>query len=170
MSPSFEHEQASGTLALLVQVVASELVRDAVSVGSTTFKREDLQRGFEPDASFYIEHAGPVRGRRQIDLAVDPPPDLLIEIVGSRSSINILALYAQMGVPEVWRFDGNEVAIHALEAGIYRQTEYSVVLPPLSSRVLLRFLDERQSSSLPVWMRALKAWVHEQDATDDAAR
>ena len=80
MSPSAEHEEENRTLAMLVELVAIELSLDVRNVGSMTFKRKDLQRGFEPATSFYIQQYERVRGRRRIDLAVDPPPDLLIEI------------------------------------------------------------------------------------------
>lgn len=167
VSPSFEHEQANRTLALLVQTVASELSRDVLGAGSTTFKREDLQRGFEPDSCFYVQHASRLRGQRRIDLTIDPPPDLVIEIDVSRSSLDKLSLYARMGVPEVWRFDGERIVIHLLEAGLYRETEHSSVLPPLTSQVLLRFLVEGRSLSLPEWLRSLSEWVRAQRAADD---
>ena len=52
MSPSAEHEMVSHIIALLVEVVAEELGIDVVGAGHTTFRREDLQRGFEPDGCF----------------------------------------------------------------------------------------------------------------------
>jgi hypothetical protein len=50
-----------------------ELQLDLVGAASTTFDREDLTQGFEPDACFYLQDAARVRGRKRIDLAVDPP-------------------------------------------------------------------------------------------------
>jgi Uma2 family endonuclease len=80
MSPSPEHEALNRSIALLVEFVASEMGIDVYDLGSTTFKREDLERGFEPDSCFYIENEERVRGKDRIDLTVDPPPDPVIEI------------------------------------------------------------------------------------------
>jgi len=38
-----------------------------------------------------------------MDLAVDPPPDLVIEIDIPSPSFSKLPIYADMGVPDVWR-------------------------------------------------------------------
>jgi Uma2 family endonuclease len=80
MAPSFKHERAADLLADVVKAVAEAQGLDVVPAGSTTFKRQDVERGFEPDASFYVQHAADVRGRVTIDLTVDPPPDVIIGI------------------------------------------------------------------------------------------
>ena len=80
MSPSPEHEALNRSIALLVEFLAAELGIDVYDLGSTTFRREDLERGFEPDSCFYIENEERVRGKTRKDLSVDPPPDLVIEI------------------------------------------------------------------------------------------
>ena len=54
MVPSERHEKPNRTLALLVDVLAEELNIDLQRLGSTTFKRKDLQKGLEPDSCFYI--------------------------------------------------------------------------------------------------------------------
>jgi Uma2 family endonuclease len=77
---SERHEKPNRTLAVLVEVLAEELDIDLQRLGSTTFKRDDLQKGFEPDSCFYIQNEIRVRGKEKLDLAVDPPPDLVIEI------------------------------------------------------------------------------------------
>ena len=79
MAPSFAHERPLQSIVQLVEILAEVRDMDMVSAGSTTFKREDLARGFEPDASFYIRHAEDVRGDAEIDLDNDPPPELAIE-------------------------------------------------------------------------------------------
>ena len=87
-SPSAEHEQFKDVLALLVNVVAEEKVVDLEGFGSTTFRREDVEQGFEADACFYIENVKRVRGKPSLDLAEDPPPDLVIEIDITHPSLN----------------------------------------------------------------------------------
>lgn len=108
-----------------------------------TFKREELQRGFEPDSSFYFQHEPQVAGSRQIDIATDPPPDLLIEIDVATSSLNTLPMYAQLGIPDVWRHeDATERAIILkLDEGTHQRSTMSIVLPPVSDDVLTRFVQ-----------------------------
>ncbi len=74
MSPSIEHEEDNRTLATVVEIVAEERETDFRNIGSTTFKRQDLQRGFEPDKGFYIRNYERVRGRKQFDLTVTHRP------------------------------------------------------------------------------------------------
>ena len=111
MAPSYEHDNLKHIIAVLVEVLAGELEIDIEGGGSTTFRRQDLARGFEPDACFYIQHAELVRGKKQIDLAQDPPPDLIIEIDITSPSLNKFPIFAALGIPEVWRHDGARVAI-----------------------------------------------------------
>lgn len=162
VSPSTPHEEDTQTFALLVELVAAEWETDIRNVGSMTFKRQDLQRGFEPDMSFYIQHEEQVRGRKQIDLAVDPPPDLLIEIEVTSSAIAKLPIYAEVGVPEVWRIAAERVAVLGLEAGDYRESDVSIALPPLDGDVLSRFLVESRTMPRTGWIRAVRGWAREQ--------
>lgn len=114
MSPSFEHEAVSRLVASLVGELAVELGIDVSEAGSTTFKREDLERGFEPDECFYFsDNAERVRGRQNLDLdAGVPPPDLVVEVGFTSPSLNNkLSIYAHLGVTEVWRFVGEKPEI-----------------------------------------------------------
>lgn len=165
VTPSTPHERDNRTLATLVEVVAEELGIDTLTVGSMTYKREDLQRGFEPDSSFYIAGEERVRGRRQIDLAVDPPPDLLIEIDVSHPSLDKLPLYAEIGVPEVWRVADARVAVLRLGDGGYAAAAESVALPPLTAAALSRFLAASHDQPRTAWLRALRAWVRDAATT-----
>ena len=49
VSPSAEHDRISRVVAALVELLAEEADTNVENVGSTTFKREDLSRGFESD-------------------------------------------------------------------------------------------------------------------------
>jgi Uma2 family endonuclease len=161
LSPSTEHEKVNRTLALLVEIVAVELLIDVLSVGSMTFKRRDMQQGFEPDSSFYIQREEQVRDRTQIDLAVDPPPDLVIEIEieMTRPAIAKFPLYAAMGVPEVWRCDGERVTIHHLAEGEYRVGHASAALPPLTSEGLTTFLQQSRKLRRTEWLLNVREWA-----------
>ena len=96
--PSGEHERYNRAVALLVEVLAEELNIDVDNLGSTTFRREDIERGFEPDSCFYIQNADKVRGKARIDLTTDPSPDLVIEIDITSGSLDKFPIYAQVGV------------------------------------------------------------------------
>ncbi|HEV2109542.1 MAG TPA: Uma2 family endonuclease [Thermomicrobiales bacterium] len=162
VSPSTPHEEDNRTLARIVEIITEEWMIEVRNVGSMTFKRKDLQRGFEPDTSFYIQHEEQVRGRRQIQLSIDPPPDLLIEIEVTNPAIAKLPIYAEVGVLEVWRSGGERVTILVLDAGHYCETDISTALSPLSADVLTRFvLDSRMMRSTE-WVRSVRAWAREQ--------
>jgi Uma2 family endonuclease len=162
---STKHERPNRTLALLVEVLAEELNMDVQRLGSTTFTREDLDKGFEPDSCFYIQNEARVRGKEEIDLAVDPPPDLVIEIDITSPSLNKFPIYAQIGVPEVWRYDGRQVQMFALANGQYANIEQSVVFPPLSNAIATEFLEESTKLQSTAWLRQVREWVRDQRKT-----
>jgi len=100
-----------------------------------------MEIGFEPDVSFYIASIASVVGKTDIDLSKDPPPDLVVEIDITNSSINKLKLFAQIGVPEVWRYS-KELIIYRLESGIYIEVDESPSLPGLSAVSILDFIKQ----------------------------
>ena len=156
MSPSPEHEALNRSVALLVEFVAAEMGIDVYDLGSTTFKREDLERGFEPDSCFYVENQERIRGKDRIDLAVDPPPDLVIEIDISSPSFSKLPIYAQIGVPEVWRYDGERIMILALEGSDYVETAGSIVLPPVTRSALTSFVEQSKATRRTIWLERVR--------------
>jgi Uma2 family endonuclease len=166
MSPSREHEEYKYALARIVDVVTEELGINERGLGSTTFKREDVGRGFEPDACFYIQSVARLRGRCELDLRVDPPPDLIIEIDVTTDSMKKLGIYATLGVPEVWRYDGTILTILALESGCYVERDASLALPILTPAVLMELIEEHASLDSIPWIRKLRRWVREQAAKD----
>ena len=103
-----------------------------VRLRDMTCKREDIEKGFEPDNCFYVQNEPRMRQKLEIDLTVDPPPDLAIEIEVSRSAMQkITSIYAAFGVPEVWRFDGNKLQAYELIDGGYQPRESSLEFPQL---------------------------------------
>jgi Uma2 family endonuclease len=159
MSPSAEHEESNRTISLLVEVVAEEIGIDVRSLGSTTFRREDLEQGFEPDSCFYVQNEARVRGKREIDLAVDPPPDLVVEVDITSPSLQKLPLYARVGVPEVWRYDGERMTIFRLAGDGYVTAEESAVLPGVTGRDLIRLLNESVGQRRTLWLRGVREWA-----------
>lgn len=159
MVVSSRHERPNRTLATLVEVLAEEWGVDIARLGSMTFKRKDLQKGFEPDSCFYIQHADAIHGNQQIDIAVDPPPDLSIEVDITSGSLNRFPIFAAVGIPEVWRFDGTRVAIFQLESGGYVEAENSLAFPAVTGEVLTLFLDESQKLKSTAWLRQIREWA-----------
>ncbi len=160
--PSIKHEEPNRALELLVEMLALELDIDIRNLGSTTFKRGDLSRGFEPDTCFYIQRLAQISGKDDIDLAVDPPPDLVIEVDITHPSLNKLPLYAAVGVTEVWRYDGASVTIHTLAQEAYTSSEMSRVLPGVTSAVLSQFIEESRQFRRPDWLRRVREWAQGQ--------
>ena len=125
-------------------------------VGSTTFRREDLERGFEPDACFYVQNEEHVRGKPRIGLNVDPPPDLVIEVDITSPPLNKLPIDAQIGVPKVWRCDGERLTMFELGGEAYAQTSRSVALPPLTGEILSGFVKESAALGSAAWLRRVR--------------
>ena len=161
MSPSPEHEALNRSIALLVEFLAAELGIDVYDLGSTTFRRRDLERGFEPASCFYVQNEEHARSKDRIDLAVVPPPDLLIEIDITSPSFSKLPIYAQMGIPEIWRYDGERLTILVLKGPVYAETTESVVLPPVTSTALTDFVEKSKTTRRTVWLRKVRDWARE---------
>ncbi|MEK6321980.1 MAG: Uma2 family endonuclease [Acidobacteriota bacterium] len=162
MVVSSRHEERNRTLALLVEVLAEEMEIDLRRLGSMTCKRKDLQKGFEPDSCFYIQHADAVTGKEKIDLKVDPPPDLTIEVDITSDSLNRLPIFAAVGIPEVWRFDGTTLTIFRLETGRYLETPNSMAFPALNAEVATQFLEDSKELKSTAWLRQVRAWARAQ--------
>jgi len=153
------HEMPNRTLARIAEITALETGRDFTASGSTTFKREDLEKGFEPDSSFYFRHAAEVRDKDRIDLATDPPPELIIEVDITSSSLDHFPLYAAIGVSEIWRYDGERVRFHRLEGSAYTPIEESIVLPPMTAAQATIFVERDRRDKATDWRRAVREWV-----------
>jgi Uma2 family endonuclease len=156
---SFKHETLNRVVATIVEVLAEEMDIDIVNAGSTTFKREDLARAFEPDTAFYIRNAERVRGKDELNLRVDPPPDLVVEIDLMSPSLDKMCIYRAVGVPEIWRYDGGALKIFVLKSKAYREQKKSVALPGLTNEMLLRFIADSQALKRNVWLRHIREWA-----------
>lgn len=159
MVVSSSHERPNRLIAQLVEVVAEELDLDLENLGSTTFRREDLQRGFEPDTCFYVQNVERVRGKEEIDTSVDPPPDLVIEVDITSPSLDRFPIYAHFGVPEVWRYDGERVAVYELGNVEYIEVANSLVLPWFTSDILTRLVKQGLTMRRTLWTRKVREWV-----------
>lgn len=156
MVTSYEHENLKHLIGTLVELLAAELEMDIEAAASTTFQREDLAQGFEPDASFYIQKAGRIRGKKQIDLHADPPPELVIEIDITHPSLNKFPIFAGLGIPEIWRYHKQALIILKLEHEAYGADEISGIFPGLTSADVTRLISEGQQMKRPEWLHSVR--------------
>lgn len=159
MSPSSEHERYNRTIARIVEELAFEANVDIDNLGSTTFRREDIDRGFEPDSCFYIRNVARIRSKKRVDLTIDPPPDLVIEVDITSPSLDKFGIFSHAGVPEVWRFDGSKLLIFELVEGEYLEREASVAFPATHSNDITGLIKDSESMTHPDWVRKLREWA-----------
>jgi Uma2 family endonuclease len=162
MSPLIPHEGFSKRLGRIVETVAEELEIPMRPARSTTLNREDLDRGIEPDESYFIANVGRIGNRMELDFEVDPPPDLAVEVEITNSILNKLEIYARLGVPEIWRFDGEILTVLVLQAdGSYVASDRSAAFPFLPMDEVARFLLDPEMSDESRWGRTLRRWVRD---------
>jgi Uma2 family endonuclease len=165
MTTSLEHERAKKLLARLLEALTVEMGIPIISGGSLTCRREDRDRGFEPDECYWIEHQAEIRVQTKLDLTRDPPPDLMLEVEISRSFVDRLAIAARLGVPEVWRWGDEVLRVMVLGSdGQYTESERSRALPFLPIAELSRFLLMRTMMDETTLLTSFRAWVREQMA------
>jgi Uma2 family endonuclease len=157
--PLDPYESYKKLLGRLVEALTEELGIEVRSLGSRTCDREDLARGLEPDQCYYIQNELAVWNKEQIDLAVDPPPDLAIEVDISSSSINRLNIYADLGVPEVWCYDGQSLMMYRLENHQYQSCSHSAAFPLLAAVDVERFLELKKTTKENALIRLFREWV-----------
>jgi Uma2 family endonuclease len=161
MSPTAKHEQVNRNIERLMTISSLEMNVEVRSLGSTTFKREDIARGFEPDSCFYVQNEAVIRGKEELDLLVDPPPDIVFGVDITSSSIDKRSLFAHFAVPEVWCYDDEKIEILNLVNRAYVRSESSSVLPFLTAKVLTDFVAESLTLSGLEWMKKTRDWARQ---------
>ncbi|WP_373541081.1 Uma2 family endonuclease [Chamaesiphon sp.] len=157
--PLEEHEFFGRLIERMIVILVVELGLKVKTMGSTTLDRSDLERGAEPDNAYYIQNQSLVAGRK-VDLATDPPPDLVVEVDITHSDINKPALYASMGVPEFWRYNGREWSIYRVQTNRYTEVANSPTFPMVSKERLYEFLAVAQTDEVAAEIN-LRQWVRE---------
>jgi Uma2 family endonuclease len=158
--PSDFHEAINRLLARIVGILAEELDLPLKEFGSVTLNRSDIKKGAEPDSSFYIQNADRIIGNR-IDISIDPPPDLIIEVDITNSSTRSFAVYQQLGISEIWRYTNSGVTIFQLQDGNYIEREFSNIFPMISGDVLGHFLQMSATENTIAIVRAVRKWLTE---------
>ena len=159
--PSDLHETINCLLKQFVTTLSDELKLKRKGFGSTTLNREELKQGAEPDSCFYIQNVARIRGRK-INLSIDPPPDLIIEVDLTSPSTNRFTIYKNLGVPEIWRYLGETVQFFQLQNGEYAIGEYSGAFPIVSSGIINQFLQMAETEDDTTIIEALRVWVRHQ--------
>ncbi len=163
MSPGMLHGNAASLIGRMIEIFSMERNIRIRSADSTTFKRDDLERGFEADRSYYLENLDSILDKDIIDLSIDPPPDLAIEVDISRSSFGKFAIYGSIGVGEVWRYDGQDITVYRLlESGEYETAKASVSLKNFPLQEASKLLDQRHDMDDNALIRLFLSHVQEQ--------
>jgi Uma2 family endonuclease len=161
MMPLPEHEAGKELIGDLIKALLEELEIEFCSLGSTTFKHQRMRQGIEPDQCFYIQHEAAVRGKDRLDLAIDPPPDLALEIdVTSRTHPSI---YQSLQVPELWQFEKGQLQIYVLKAEQYVASPTSEIFPGLPLQdAIPAFLQQARQQGRNRTLRDFRQWVRQQ--------
>ncbi len=179
MSPELRHDIPIELLGQLIRGVVAGLGLEVMGIRTTTLRREGTPgrrkgAGKEPDTAYYLGgNERRMRMREELDLNVDPPPDLAIEVENTNElSTMAMAVYARLGVPEVWRFHVGDrsVSINYLDGGQYREVDRSVALPKLTPSLILEALNRFTVGDLGeiAWYEWVKAWVRTLPEPDPA--
>ncbi len=161
MTPSPEHEFSKKVMGRFVETLAEESAIQIYPLGSTTFKRPKLS-GAEPDECFYISNIDAVRGKKRLDLAEDPAPDLVVEIDVTSFSNNRLQVYADLGVAEVWIYDGESLVIQQLKNGIYSTSPTSQFFGNIPIPEITGFLQQAPIMDYLELVKTFRQWVRSQ--------
>lgn len=160
MTLSTEHENYARFLEKLLTIISLRLRLNIRFFGGATMKKAKRRKGLEPDACFYVQTADRLGTRMQLDFEVDPPPDIAVEIDVHHDSLFKFPIYAALGVPEVWRYDGQHLTISVLREGQYVTTPQSQALPLLTGQVLTEFLTRLREEGELQALLAFDEWLH----------
>ena len=162
MSPHYKHENSHIAIGQIVLILAKECGLKCQPAGALTCEREDLLKAIESDCCFYIQHFLDVTGCDEINLPAQPPPDLMVEVDITNSSINKLSICSALGVPEHWRYDGKKLEIRILKNGAYELSDRSAAFPRLQfADVLPEFIRSGRRDFLAMSDR-FRAWVRQE--------
>ncbi|MEM7553990.1 MAG: Uma2 family endonuclease [Cyanobacteria bacterium P01_A01_bin.84] len=160
MAPLPEYEFDKEIIGDLIKALLEELNTEFISLGSTTFKNQEMLQGIEPDQCFYLENESKVRGKKRLDLTQDPPPDLVLEIdLTSRTNPSI---YEKLQVPELWQFEKGKLQINLLHNDSYVVSEGSKNFPNLPlTEILPQYLEQSRTVGRNSVIKAFRNWVRE---------
>jgi Uma2 family endonuclease len=141
--PLPEHERIKVLISNLLVVLLEELDLPWESLGSSTFKNSRMKTGIEPDDCFYLTNCQALVGKKRLDLDIDPPPDLVIEV--DLTSPTQISAYEALEVPEIWRYQQGKLAIFVLNEGHYLESAVSSLFPSLPIQSGISSMLERSN-------------------------
>ena len=161
MTLSTRHEKYARLIDNLISLFSITMRIKVLCYGSATMKKQDKLRGAEPDSCFYVQNADVVGRKSDIDFSVDPPPDIVVEVDLGHDSLSKFPVYSALGVPEIWRYDGEFMTIYHLVEQRYVTSSASRALPVLSSDTLTRFLSRSHGEDQYEVLLAFENWLHD---------
>jgi Uma2 family endonuclease len=161
MTLSIEHEGVAAFIQDLVRLISLRLRVKVLFFGSATMKRAKKDKGSEPDLCFYLQSVPLLQNPARPNFAVDPPPDVVVEIDIHHKSLDKFPIYAALGVPEMWRYDGKRCTLHGLANGEYVLLEMSQALPLLTGEVLTSFLNRLRDEDQYDVLLAFEEWLNQ---------
>lgn len=161
MTPLGEHEHSKCLIDDFVRIMADELDLNIKKMGSLTLKKEGIKKGVEPDACYSLKNEPLVRHKQDIQLDVDPAPDLVLEIDMSSSSLNKFPIYAALGIAEIWRYNGRELISLILnhENQNYKISPYSLAFPWLELAQIPPFIQQSLRDGETKTLKDFRLWV-----------
>jgi Uma2 family endonuclease len=161
MAPLEAHENSKDVMGDFIKILVDEGDFEGIkSMGSTTLNTPSQTIGAEPDQGYYIANEHLVRGKT-VDLKTDPPPDLILEVDITHTDINKNALYAEMGVPEFWRYNGKVLTIYALDNGNYKEVDISPTFPDVPKQQLYSYLKDCAEIGEKQAKKKLRTWLQQ---------
>jgi Uma2 family endonuclease len=167
MPPLAEHETPSRTIELIVYVYSTSFDLTLESLGSTTFRRKLKKKGIDPDACFYIQSADKIIGKSyELKPESYPVPDVAVEIDVTHGSLDKFAIYAALGVAELWIYDGSAARFYQLSEGVYHQIEASLTLSLLTAAALTEFLALSKTDGQTAALKRFREWLKTRKSID----
>jgi Uma2 family endonuclease len=159
MSPLSLHEGSSHFFDKLLTIYVDELNIDMRCLGSLLMKIPELKIGGEPDSCYYIKNEPVIRGKEDVIVGQDPPPDLVLEVDITNPSDRRLPIYALLGIPEIWLYDGYDLRFFALESGNYLPITKSLCFPHLPAAIIVEYLQRRLLIGETKTLKEFREWV-----------
>lgn len=159
MTKSRRHEIISRLFFPLIEILVEARGGDFLSIGEATLNSQLAARGIEADECFYFNHIAEQNQEKEYDLAIDPPPDLAIEVDFSNSSVDKDGIYVALRVPELWRYEEGAVTFYQLAGDAYEEISYSAQFPQLPAEILPQFFEIGQTRGTIAMKRAFANWL-----------
>jgi len=173
MTISAEHEKYALFINSLIAGIRLRLRLNILAFGSATMRKPKRSAGHEPDACFYVQTASLIGNKVQLNFETDPPPDIVVEIDLHHDSRPRFPVYARLGVPEIWRYNGVAMTIYYLaeestegEAPLYVERNASTALPILTAQLLTEMIERLRRDGELNTLLAFDEWLQSQAAAD----